>query len=144
MKRGGPIKRHGWLKRAGDQLKRKTIQRSTDQLRRGAQLDRGAQLRRRTRVKAVNPERAAARRAVQFGAQADLCRTLPCCACGLTGGSDPHHEPTRGAGGVDKDTVPLCRPCHDYRHDHGLAALELGAGIDVLAVAAELAKRVAG
>lgn len=74
-----------------------------------------------------NAERLKKLRAEQFGEQADLCRHLPC-ACHhpeLYGVnllaldrrsdvriSDPHHSPTVGAGGKDRDTAPTCRPTH--------------------------------
>jgi hypothetical protein len=70
-----------------------------------------------------NARRLAKRRAEEFGEQANVCRGLPCCACGPslygpdllalafmseTPISDAHHAVTRGAGGKDADTVPLC------------------------------------
>jgi hypothetical protein len=82
-------------------------------------LRRGAPMRRRSRLRSRNPERAAARREVAFGAQAALCRELACSACGLRVPTEPDHVRTRGAGGRDEDTVPLCRTCHDYRHANG-------------------------
>lgn len=46
-------------------------------------------------------------------------RTLPCCAPhtwatahDLGFPSDPHHTKSRGAGGSDRDTIPLWRGCH--------------------------------
>lgn len=75
--------------------------------------------------------RASRRKAAQFAEQADLCRVLPCWICQpfrfgeaieriLRGGlppehrvSDPDHWKTRGAGGLDEDTLPACRPCHN-------------------------------
>lgn len=75
----------------------------------------------RTRLRARNPERMAKRRADAFGPQAELCRALRCCVCGFPPPSDPEHVRTRGAGGKDRDTVPLCRSCHDLRHAKGHA-----------------------
>ena len=69
----------------------------------------------------MNRERKARLQAEQFGAQAALCRMLPCCVCGAPPPSDPEHVRTRGAGGKDKDTAPMCRRCHQLRHDHGHA-----------------------
>ena len=113
----------------------------------------------RTPMKRENTERAAKRRAEAFGEQAEACRLLPCVACWATddrlgawefvmsdalhpdrvclvfGNSDPHHEPTRAAGGKDKDTVPLCRAHHDERHRIGRAAFEAKHGVDLRAVA---------
>ena len=58
-----------------------------------------------------------ARRDEVDGPQAEACRIIGvCCACGTATGCDPHHEPPVSLGGLDKDTVPLCRTCHDRRH----------------------------
>ena len=45
-------------------------------------------------------------------------RGLPCAWCDAPAPSDPHHYPTRGAGGGDHETVPLCRGCHERWHSH--------------------------
>ena len=73
----------------------------------------------RTRLRRRNAARIDARRKTQFGVQADLCRQLRCCECFARAPSDPEHVRTRGAGGKDRDTVPLCRTCHQLRHQHG-------------------------
>lgn len=65
------------------------------------------------------------RRKEQFGPQADLCRQLPCCACGAKPPSEPDHVRSRGAGGTDEDTVPMCRTCHDLRHAFGHIQLSI-------------------
>lgn len=55
-------------------------------------------------------------------------KNQPCCGCGVAGELtyeqrvDPHHY-MEGEGGMglkvsDWWTVPLCRACHDYFHDH--------------------------
>lgn len=79
----------------------------------------------------VNRARRARRKAEDFGPQAELCRTLPCCACGHRAPSDPAHVRSRGAGGHDRgNVVPLCRRpggCHEQQHRHGWEALYLGA-----------------
>lgn len=83
------------------------------------------------------------RRKENFGPQAKLCRTLPCCACGSPPPSDPDHVRTRGAGGKDLgNVVPLCRRCHSQRHDLGLEWIRETYGVDLAAEAAALAKRV--
>lgn len=48
----------------------------------------------------------------------DFIRIRPCCACGRSGPSDPHHYGPRGAGQKTDDyrVVPLCRICHDLFH----------------------------
>lgn len=87
--------------------------------------------------------RARRRKARQFAGQADLCRKTACAACTSvlsacrTRGEhmqearrldeagcrpmhpEPHHEPSRGAGGTDRDTVPLCHAHHMERHRVG-------------------------
>lgn len=47
------------------------------------------------------------------GEQAEACRLLPCCLCGADASSDPMHTPPRAHGGLDRDTIPGCRRCHD-------------------------------
>lgn len=117
---------------------------------------------RRAMLKRRNEARAEKRRAERFGEQADACRRMPCAVC-LTRNAgpkpervgdwlrgylradllegvayfqtDPHHEPTRAAGGKDKDTVPLCREHHDERHRIGRKAFEEKHGVDLRAIA---------
>ncbi len=77
-------------------------------------------------VRRRNAKRAAARLTRDFGPQAKLCREMPCCIHTLMpqvaqdGPTEPHHEPSRGAGGHDEDTLPLCRGCHRLRHSVGV------------------------
>lgn len=110
-------------------------------LRRTGGLKRGGSLK-RTRMPRQNKERAAELRAVQFGRQADWCRTAECCVpvCRVQG-CDPHHEPTRARGGIDKDTVPLCRVHHDERHA-GIKTFETRYGIDLEEIARGLSLRL--
>lgn len=82
-------------------------------------------------------------KAVAFGAQAALCRTLPCsCGCARVP-CDPHHEPPRSCGGSDADTLPLFRECHDERHRVGGRAFWASRGRDPLAVKAALRESLA-
>lgn len=90
------------------------------------------QLKRKTPLRPVNPERRAKRKAKQFGPQANLCRRLPCAACGRLGPSDPAHVISRGAGGGDRgNVIPLCKNdlktlhegCHQAQHQRGWGAL---------------------
>ena len=126
-------------------------------------LKRKTPLRRTGGLKRVNKERKARRDAEAFGHQAGLCRQMPCVACELLKypgmateawsqyaartmrapvtawfGSDPHHIPTRGAGGIDKDTVPLCRAHHDEWHRTGEHTFAAKYDVDLRAVAAAL------
>lgn len=114
-------------------------------------LRRTSGLKRTGRLKPRNKERAAKRQAECFGEQAAKCRAMVCTVCGrwspdelyrenvpFSTKSDPHHVPTRAAGGVDKDTVPLCRTHHTEWHDHGGKTFEAKYGVDLRAIAAAL------
>lgn len=89
-----------------------------------------------------NPARRARLLAEQFGAQAQRCRESACCVCGAPPPSDPAHVRSRGAGGKDADTVPLCRSCHDEQHRVGIASFSEWHGIDLAAHAAQLAEEL--
>lgn len=110
-------------------------------MKRSAPLRSTTRLARRTPMRRVNPKRLRARRAECFGVQAQLCRESRCCVCGAWP-VHAHHEPSRGAGGTDKDTVPLCPTCHDERHRWGRAAFEHTYDVDLKAIAAELAEKL--
>lgn len=118
-------------------MKRRAPLRRTE-LKRGTKpLRRGKPLRKR------NPERLARLRSVQFGAQAALCRTLPCCVPGCGKGppaypSDPAHMVSRGAGGDDSSCVPLCRVHHIRQHVLGIRTFQERYGFDVAEVLAEV------
>lgn len=101
-----------------------------------------------------------ARHAFQFASQADLCRHLRCCACepwlymedlaalefeSEERISDPHHNRSRGAGGKDEDTVPLCVTCHMQCSAPGWSAKRVQdeAVVDFAVVAARLARYLA-
>lgn len=130
-------------------MKRTPIQRKTPLLPRP-----GKHQAKRKPIKKRNQARYAKLHAEQFGEQAALCRVLPCLACvgrrfeqelyepsvWWLGGAvcEAHHEPPRSCGGIDKDTVPLCRKHHHERHQHGLSAFEARYGLDVRAIAAVL------
>jgi len=64
--------------------------------------------------------RALERFKAQFHSQerARFVQGLPCVACGATP-SENHHEPHRGNGGKYEDISPLCKPCHQKRHNTG-------------------------
>lgn len=49
--------------------------------------------------------------------------------------SDPQHCPTRGAGGLDKDTLPLCRKHHIEAGAIGEKSFNAKYGIDQRAIA---------
>lgn len=80
-------------------------------------------------LKKRNANRARVSNAEAFSVQAQACHSLPCYACGSwAGSSQAHHEPTRAAGGTDRDCIPLCPVCHQRRHDIGAVTFwdELG------------------
>lgn len=56
----------------------------------------------------------------------EFVRSKPCCACNRPGPSEAHHEPMgftgMGMKPPDYQTVPLCRACHQERHDKGVKA----------------------
>lgn len=93
-------------------------------------------IRRRAPLKKVNPERAAKAQAEAFGPQAKLCRDLPCAVCGKRAPSEPHHTRTRGAGGSDEHTIPLCLEHHAAIHRLGRKTFALKHQVDLARVAA--------
>jgi hypothetical protein len=52
--------------------------------------------------------------------------------------SDPHHVISRGAGGSDYTTVPLCREHHNEVHQHGRARFQTDTGLDLWRAVARL------
>ena len=47
----------------------------------------------------------------------NFIRQLPCCVCGKEG--EPHHLKSRGSGGSDLESIPLCRKEHSEYHNWG-------------------------
>lgn len=88
-----------------------------------------------SRLRPVNQKRRAEALRLAFGEQADRCRSSRCLVCGV-GPCDPHHEPPRSRGGVDGDTVPLCRRHHEERHRAGRGPFEKAHHVDLLEAAA--------
>lgn len=66
-------------------------------------------------------KRGNARRKKKHGATAEQrCRARRCQDCGAPPPSTVHHEPPKSAIGWTKHArilTPLCRACHDKRHD---------------------------
>jgi hypothetical protein len=61
----------------------------------------------------------AGRRPARDEAYLERVRILPCCRCGKPE-SEPHHV-FQSFGSLktsDKATIPVCRDCHTYYHDH--------------------------
>ena len=83
------------------------------------------------------------RSALQFGPQAALCRQSVCISClrrrlQRPGPCVPHHDPSRGAGGLDRDTVPLCNTCHEEVHRVGAETFWARVGLPVADVVARM------
>lgn len=103
----------------------------------------------RTRLRQRNEERAAKLYKLQFGGPlydgtpdtdySERIRRMPCCVpgCCAKGKSDPHHVPTRGAGGIWSDQSPICPGHHDEAHLIGVSTFEVKHGISFRAVARE-------
>lgn len=89
-------------------------------------------------LKKVNRERKKARTERDFGPQAKACRRMACCVCSRRP-SDPHHYPTRAAGGRDDCAIPLCRRCHDSAHAMGMESFQKSRGIIFDVVKGEIA-----
>ena len=96
--RTDPAKLRAWRERS------KPLERSN--------LNSRTQLQRRKRLRRVNSKRMRKK----FGTQAMACRNSECCVCESATDIIPHHEPRREHGGLDKDCIPLCVPCHTLRH----------------------------
>lgn len=84
----------------------------------------------RSKLAPVNRKRAAKRKAECFGPQAQACRDTSCCVLHCDAPAEPHHEPPRSLGGIDRDCVPLCRDHHRRRHDMGANAFWTWTGVD--------------
>lgn len=121
---------------------------------------------RRKPLPKVNRKRKAKRDARTYAEQSDLCRYMPCAAChpsryapgaDVRGAivaahylrnkfgedarrSDPHHVRTRGAGGLDSDTAPLCRDHHMEIDavNSGPKTFEAKYGVSLKAIAAAI------
>lgn len=57
-------------------------------------------------------------------------RTLPCVICGNFAEAD--HVRTRGAGGTDRQAVPLCHTHHMERHTIGIKTFQAKYGVDLM------------
>lgn len=91
-------------------------------------------------MKRRNAKRAKKRYQEHFGDKAAFVRSRPCCVCGRSGPSDPHHHPSRGAGGTSKDLVPLCREHHNEFHgpNGGAETFQTRHSVDLKRIAATM------
>jgi hypothetical protein len=122
-------------------LRRSPLTRSTP-------LHRGEPLRRNVAVKRRNARRLKRIRSVQFGAQAALCRTLPCCVCtqlrtAQQFPTEAHHWPTRARGGQDCDTGPVCSAHHQELHVVGHDRYFVDLGLSWVGVIERMRRMVA-
>ena len=71
---------------------------------------------------------------IELGPQAVLCRISPCAVrgCKFRGQCEAHHYPSRGAGGLDADTLPLCPDHHDEVHRIGAKSFEVKYGVSLV------------
>lgn len=107
-------------------------------------LRRGSPLRRRTWIRAVNPERRAARYADAYGGRGDAVRARPCLCAGrgCWGPMEAAHVVSRGAGGGARDLVPLCRGHHREQHSRGVRTFAEDYGLDLAEAARRLAEEL--
>jgi hypothetical protein len=103
-------------------------------MKRRVPLDAKAGLKRKAKLRKMGA-RSRARHKLVFGPQAKLCHDMPCCVCLEIGvkqrsRTEAHHEPPRSRGGIDTDTLPLCRDHHRRRHDKGAKTFWAEARID--------------
>ena len=73
----------------------------------------------------------------------EYIKTLPCAGRdhSCTGDVVPHHTITKGAGGSDYLTIPLCYTHHQRVHNYGITYFQLHAGI---CIADEITKNLVG
>lgn len=106
-------------------------------------MKRGGPLKRYTRLRPRNTKRAAKRRKEAFGAQARLARLMLCAVPTCSQAPcDPAHVLSRGAGGKDRDVVPLCRKHHQEQHKLGIVTFQARHNANLRLVADELADQV--
>ena len=68
----------------------------------------------------------------------DYLRQLPCTACQKTP-AEPHHLESRGSGGSDYTSIPLCREHHAEFHSRGNKTAASSHGLDAWREAHKLA-----
>ena len=81
----------------------------------------------------------------RFQSKTYLCFVVsgrPCCACGQLRTDYihvvAHHFKTKGSGGADLETVPLCTACHHDVHFVGRKTFEQKNGIDFVSIQLKL------
>lgn len=110
-------------------------------LQRGKPLTNGKPLGRTTPLKPVgDAKKRKARYRKAFGDKAAYVRSLPCCACGAFGPSDPHHYLHRSSRGNKDHMVPLCRRHHQEIHgpNSGVETFQRKHGISFAFIAGQI------
>ena len=76
----------------------------------------------------------------------DWVRSLPCLLAGVgcVDTVQPHHVRSRGAGGTDRETVPLCWLHHAEGHQVGWCTFERRYQVDLTMIAAQIAATYKG
>ena len=110
------------LKRSGEPLKRSPLKRSTKPINPVSKKRRREQVLRREFVRTLLEERprCEAGPIIRQASRTHGCSGLPC---------DIHEPLTRARGGSILDpnnALAVCRPCHDWIHEHPGLALEIG------------------
>lgn len=118
-------------------------------------MKRAKPIQRKTRLKSVNRERAAKRKARDFGEYAEWIREQWCVMLGWTSTyrriparkpahgcwtfTEAAHVKSRGAGGhAECNLIALCTRCHGELHHVGRKSFEAKYGIQLGAIAADL------
>ena len=79
-------------------------------------------------------------------AHLEYIRSLPCSVStnyGCEGDVVPHHDPSKGAGGHDRQTVPLCAAHHREVHYRGRLSFDAKYGVCLRERGQHLGERVA-
>lgn len=120
------------------------MSRLPDAFSRRKDLRRQSELERKTPMKRRNKQRRKKLHREHYGTKAAYVRSHPCCVCARPAPSEPHHIPSRGAGGTSKDLVPLCgtsvaegrEGCHAEFHRLGAETFQARHKVDLVAKAA--------
>ena len=79
-------------------------------------------------------------------AHLEYIRSLPCAVStkyGCDGDVVPHHDPTKGAGGHDRQTTSLCTSHHREVHDIGRKSFDIKYGVNLRELGKHLGEREA-
>ena len=71
----------------------------------------------------------------------EFIRKQKCCCCGKRPRGDPHHCDSKGSGGSDLSSVPLCRKCHGECHALGVLTFQVRKLIDFVTIRESLLRK---